>query len=344
MKTTKGFAPVGIILIIIAKIAIGGVVYYVWNNPNILSKNVVEICLPTTSPWIKIISPNGGEEFKIGDTITINWATCNVSADSWISLELLGGGSINTKIPISQKSYSWMIPNSYMVGDVFVNLQPKNNYKIKISLYTGVNKDCSAWGYIPEKDCIDSSAKVISSDESDNSFTIKPKTTNIANWETYSNSQYGFDLSYPSGYLLDESNNGGFFNEINLFNLSIKVPNDYQKGTDFNVGRVTVTVSSTTSKCYSSNSTYEDMTATKTINEKSFRYNSKQPFDDNAMGGQRGSWSIFSTIENGRCYRIEKRIGYRDLRGLKDPPYLPHFDEQKVNLDLDNIISTFLIK
>lgn len=170
---------------------------------------------------------------------------------------------------------------------------------------------------------------------------IDNKKVDTTDLKTYTNSKYSFSLNYPVEYLLNESNNGGFFNEVNIFDLSLRVPSDYQKGTDFNTGTIDISVSPTIAKCYYSNGTDEDMTALKVINNKSFHYNPKQPFSDSAMGGQRGSSSMFSIVLNGQCYRIQKLVGYRDLRGFAEPPYPPHFDEQKANLDLDNIISTF---
>ena len=169
-------------------------------------------------------------------------------------------------------------------------------------------------------------------------------TTPTTSLKTYLNNQYGFSIQYPNNFRKSETNDGGFFNELNIFSASIDVPIGYQNGTDFNVGRITIMVSPTTSKCYSSQGSDEDMTATKIINGKSFRYNPKQPIDDAAMGGQRGSDSLFVIIENGQCYRIAKLVGYRDPRGFTDPPYPPHFDEQKVNADLDAIVSSFVFK
>ncbi len=158
----------------------------------------------------------------------------------------------------------------------------------------------------------------------------------------YDNTKYAFNLFYPPEYLSSETENGGFYDELNIFNLDIKTPDGYQKDTDFGEGRVTIMVSPTISNCYYiKDSIYGNMTAIKMINGKAFHYNPKQPFEDAAMGGQRGLISLFSLIENGKCYRIEKTIMYRDSRGFREPPYPPHFDEQKANLDLDNIISTF---
>ena len=151
---------------------------------------------------------------------------------------------------------------------------------------------------------------------------------------TYKNSKYNFSIQYPKDFSIQESVDYGPV-------LSIRVPTNYQKGTDFNVGLINISVSTSTAKCYTSNYANEAMTGIKVIGGKSFHYNVKQPFDDAAMGGQRGKESSFAIINNGLCYTIEKLIGYRDLRGFADGPYPPHFDEAKVNADLDSVIASF---
>lgn len=46
-------------------------------------------CLPTTNPWIKIKTPNGGEVYKVGEKIEVTWDSCNVPVNSNIKLELV---------------------------------------------------------------------------------------------------------------------------------------------------------------------------------------------------------------------------------------------------------------
>ena len=154
---------------------------------------------------------------------------------------------------------------------------------------------------------------------------------------TYTNSKYNFSIQYPRDINIEENNDYGA-------SLSIKVPSDYQKGTDFNVGLINISVSTSTEKCYISNYANEVMTGIKIIGGKSFHYNIKQPFDDAAAGGQRGKESSFAIVNNGFCYTIQKLVGYRDLRGFSDGPYPPHFDEVKANADLDTVISSFNLK
>jgi len=96
----KNITIVVLVLIIIA----GGIFYYFKYNfipkerlmpidvvtqinekdpaQNIPTNNVVSDCLPTTAPWIKVLSPNGGETFTAGQQIDVKWKSCNMSTTS----------------------------------------------------------------------------------------------------------------------------------------------------------------------------------------------------------------------------------------------------------------------
>lgn len=113
----KGFVGIGIILAIIAVLVIGGGAYYFGKKSNTLPKvednnsqqenqnNVVNVpvvntptqnttttttvttstatsCLSSTAPWVKVISPNGGETYNVGGQITVKWTSCNVFSSS----------------------------------------------------------------------------------------------------------------------------------------------------------------------------------------------------------------------------------------------------------------------
>jgi hypothetical protein len=43
--------------------------------------------LPTTTPWIKIVSPNGWESYQAGQQITVTWESCNALAPIYLSLK-----------------------------------------------------------------------------------------------------------------------------------------------------------------------------------------------------------------------------------------------------------------
>ncbi|MCF7831573.1 MAG: hypothetical protein K9M36_01645 [Candidatus Pacebacteria bacterium] len=43
-----------------------------------------EICNANTAPWIKVLSPNGGEEYVAGEEIAVEWESCNFSSVVYI--------------------------------------------------------------------------------------------------------------------------------------------------------------------------------------------------------------------------------------------------------------------
>lgn len=45
-------------------------------------------CTPTTTPYIKVLSPNGGEEYVVGEQITVTWEKCNPGSGSQVMIIL----------------------------------------------------------------------------------------------------------------------------------------------------------------------------------------------------------------------------------------------------------------
>ena len=137
MKNNKGFAPIAIVLIIIAVLAVGGVAYFAGKSSNSLPQNVVPDnyqssgnqtnvaippvqnteadCLPNTAPWIKVLSPAGGEVYTVGQNVNVEWTSCNV--DKVFVAWAQGGhdkGLLSGETPISanQGSYRWIVPHA----------------------------------------------------------------------------------------------------------------------------------------------------------------------------------------------------------------------------------------
>jgi|GEM_PF-2030635 len=51
-------------------------------------------CTSTTGPWVKVLSPNGGETFTAGEQMTVKWESCNIPASSQdLYVSLLFNGS-----------------------------------------------------------------------------------------------------------------------------------------------------------------------------------------------------------------------------------------------------------
>ncbi len=52
----------------------------------------------STTPQIKVMSPNGGETYQAGQQITVKWSTCNIPATEAVLIEMVRANSINNPI------------------------------------------------------------------------------------------------------------------------------------------------------------------------------------------------------------------------------------------------------
>ena len=176
MKNNKGFAPIAIVLIIIVVLAVGGVAYFAGKSSKPLPQNVVENnlppenqnnvttppvqntqvnnvvnntqtdCLPNTAPWIKVLSPNGGETYTVGQQITVKWKSCNIKSNN----VALGLKNITT----GNESFQLTAPDNGKADFDFQGF-PVGNYKIIIcntkpvsgKFEVSYNRDCSVSDY-----------------------------------------------------------------------------------------------------------------------------------------------------------------------------------------------------
>ncbi len=56
-------------------------------------------CNPNTEPWVKVLTPNGGESYLAGQDITVKWESCNLPAQSVVTAQLNnenGTGSVGS--------------------------------------------------------------------------------------------------------------------------------------------------------------------------------------------------------------------------------------------------------
>lgn len=118
------------------------------------------------TPYLTLNSPNGGENWTIGETKRVSWGIANINYVR-IYIEdasgaITGSGSVNYiydgAIPISTSYFDWTIQKSQLPGS---NLTFPRNYKIRID---GVNST-------------ETGAQVVATDRSDNSFTIREVVT-----------------------------------------------------------------------------------------------------------------------------------------------------------------------
>jgi hypothetical protein len=147
------------------------------NNPT--NPVVSTGCTSSSTPSIKVLSPNGGETYTAGQKITVKWSSCNVSASSYdIIVALHQNGDWQNVVYLSNATINdgneiFTIPSNITAG----------SYKIRVG----------------------SSVAKIQQDFSDGLFTIN-STTHVSNLKTYTNSDYGFSFQYPEGMSVKNDN------------------------------------------------------------------------------------------------------------------------------------------
>jgi hypothetical protein len=80
--------------------------------------NLINLYVPST-PSITVTSPNGGENWKVGETKTITWTSSNLPSGALVSIGINGdgqtstmaGGQIITNVPASNGVYAWTLPS-----------------------------------------------------------------------------------------------------------------------------------------------------------------------------------------------------------------------------------------
>lgn len=113
----------------------------------------------STAPFIKVLSPNGGEVYQPGQQITVKWQSCNVPANTQIDLYFdnyastpgmggTGGGAISTNDGIE----TFNLPTTA----IFSTMEYGNKFKLRANIGNTIL------------------------DTSDNMFTISPATQPIA--------------------------------------------------------------------------------------------------------------------------------------------------------------------
>jgi hypothetical protein len=129
-------------------------VYDTSDNVFTVGEPSLTTCNSNTTPYVKVLSPNGGEIYQAGAQMFVGWSACNQSNGSFkIALENIAT-TFNTYIdgttPLNQKSNVIVIPQTLIAGQ----------YRARV--FCGSN-DTEAY-------CTGSSTT--SEDRSDNSFTI----------------------------------------------------------------------------------------------------------------------------------------------------------------------------
>lgn len=81
--------------------ALSGTTISKW-NPG-LTPTISPISIPCTKtgpPAVKIISPNGGETFSVGQQVTVKWTSCNLSSTTNMNIMILNASTPQTKTSV----------------------------------------------------------------------------------------------------------------------------------------------------------------------------------------------------------------------------------------------------
>jgi len=117
----------------------------------------------TTQPSVTVTSPNGGEQWKIGETHNILWNGTNIPSNGKINIQLQGPSADYLFSDVNNSgSVSWTIPTTIQPG----------SYKIRIFCgQTGTDRYCSPDGSI--------NSNPNSEDFSNGNFTINSSATPV---------------------------------------------------------------------------------------------------------------------------------------------------------------------
>lgn len=154
-------------------------------------------------PYIKVISPNGGEKWIIEDTYEIKWNSSgiekvNIVLENWETPEAgwPTSGGMAENIPANLGKYSFSMSLESLPPAL---RQPNNYFKIRI---------------------VKSDYNYSISDRSDEFFSIV-EPVGTSDWKTYKNEEYGFEFKYSPSLIANTSFQGipFFGNEKTLFFL-----------------------------------------------------------------------------------------------------------------------------
>ncbi len=228
MKLNKGFAPIAIVLIIIAVLAVGGVAYFAGKSSNPLPQNVVPdnyqssgnqnnaVTLPvqnasvntnattacnSNSPTtIKVLSPNGGEVYQAGQQVTVKWESCNVTPNSIGIILIKHNPSVAYTQSEGQGDYAGFTLggfNSY-TGTADDGSEQVTLPSASVTGFTSGQHYFIAVTGLGDNTHIGSG--YAPRDYSDNLFTINAPQISSANWKTYTNTGCGYSFQYPNSW------------------------------------------------------------------------------------------------------------------------------------------------
>ena len=148
MNKNKGFAPIAIVLIVIAIFAVGAIAHYVGKNSKTFTKTEENrndasestasstICTPSSKPSLTIVSPKSGEKYYRNGVIDLQWTSCNLPASARITGKLVDVSNASSERALFCDGQ--FAPQCFQgnTGDVSVLISPSDTagtYKIGIA-------------------------------------------------------------------------------------------------------------------------------------------------------------------------------------------------------------------
>ncbi|MFA6353918.1 MAG: hypothetical protein WCW93_03220 [Candidatus Paceibacterota bacterium] len=230
----KGFVGMGIIIAIIAVLAIGGVAYYVGtkNNPALqnvpennsqsqIDNNASTSTIDKTANWKTYTNTKYGFEVKYPE----NYSIIYTSGDSHITFR--SNGSCQSPVseggewPIDCQAYDILIQQNAIGGPemskIFINgIQAEkftdssgmwsNGTQILVQFQKGQNWYIQTFTFNQSKS--QTAEGIMNKILSTFKFTEPTTQVNTSNWQTFKSAKYGFEIQYPSDLNYYIPNNG----------------------------------------------------------------------------------------------------------------------------------------
>lgn len=149
-------------------------------------------CNSQTAPWIKVLSPNGGETYIDGSNVEVQWETCNVPVGTTIQISQSYSG------PLGNEGHTLLpYPHSTTndgIEEVVVDTDPaKYGQYFKIRVVAGCSSDPNCYFGDDQSDNLfsiieDGGGNCIVTTEETNPFVSNIPSTNVAPFsEAYTN-------------------------------------------------------------------------------------------------------------------------------------------------------------
>jgi hypothetical protein len=92
-------------------------------------------CDPTMTPYVKVLSPNGGETYVVDQEIAVRWETCNLPIDENMAIDLFNANdtsSGNCVLSGQTANVGLKVVSLGVESCQYLNFEPGNNFKVRV--------------------------------------------------------------------------------------------------------------------------------------------------------------------------------------------------------------------